>query len=222
VAAATTPVGWKCDRRTKRKAERLLPRLEDIIRKKVSHFKRIPGIDRLALLQEARLAAVYAIATHKPERGRKLRTWVDLVVRNALLAVVNYELGLKRAPRELEQDGKASLPNKRSRLSSFAGTDSIAHVIADDASSQSSIERQQATWDTEAVLQAMRSEDRRIFSVRLCPPPELSIMARNIRPGDPRITDRMIAEHLGVAVEAVKLATERAKKAWRSLERRGN
>jgi len=222
VAAATTPVGWKCDRRTKRKAERLLPRLEDIIRKKVSHFKRIPGIDRLALLQEARLAAVYAIATHKPERGRKLRTWVDLVVRNALLAVVNYELGLKRAPRELEQDGKASLPNKRSRLSSFAGTDSIAHVIADDASSQSSIERQQATWDTEAVLQAMRSEDRRIFSVRLCPPPELSIMARNIRPGDPRITDRMIAEHLVVAVEAVKLATERAKKAWRSLERRGN
>lgn len=220
MAAATTPVGWKCDRRTKRKAERLLPRLEDIIRKKVSHFKRIPGIDRTALLQEARLAAVYAIATHKPERGRKLRTWVDLVVRNALLAVVNYELGLKRAPRELEQDGNVAVPSRRSRLSVSAGTESLEGIVG-EASSPSSLERQQATWVTEAVLQAMRSEDRRIFAARLCPPPELSIMARNLRPGDPKITDRMIAEHLGVAVEAVKRATVRAKKRWRRLTRRG-
>lgn len=221
MAAATTPVGWKCDRRTKRKAERLLPRLEDIIRKKVSHFKRIPGIDRTALLQEARVAAVYAIATHKPERGRKLRTWVDLVVRNALLAVVNYELGLKRAPRELESDGNVNVPRRRARLASFSGTESIQQSLAGEASNPSSLERQQATWVTEAVLQAMKARDRRIFSVRLCPPPELSIMARNLRPGDPRITDRMIAEHLGVAVEAVKRATIRAKRAWRRMKRRG-
>jgi len=212
VAPHIVPTGWTCPDELKPTLAKLLPQLEDVIHAKARPFKRIPGLNHFELLQEARIAAIYAVATHKPERGRALRTWVDLVVRNALLAIVNYELALKRAPRIDEGDGVSP---KHQRLAGFGSTAENDADMTDPACLEATQEHEQQAWVTERVIQRLDEVDRLVLSARLCPPPELEIMARNVRPGKPTITESMLAEHLGIPAARVKSALARARQALR-------
>ncbi len=205
-----TPVGWSCSEKLRRRAEKKLPKLLDILYRKVQKFERIPGIETEDLLQEAKLAAVYAIATWEPTKGKKLRGYVDLVVRHALLAVVNYDKALKRCPRELVRG--RSRKEKR-RLATFVSDDE-ARELTGGALLKLSRERQEESNLVAGILEQLDPEDRRILVTKMNPPPELVVAARNKRPNHPRITDRLVAEYLGISILRVRNALGAARAAW--------
>lgn len=209
MAPQITPVGWSCSEKLRRRAERKLPKLLDILYKKVQKFERIPGVEPEDLLQEAKLAAVYAIATWEPTKGKKLRGYVDLVVRHALLAVVNYDKALKRAPRDSAR-GRSRKENRR--LSTFVDLEEAAGLPASPV--KTARERQEESKLVARILDQLDPDDRLVVETKMNPPPELVVAARNKRPNHPRITDRLVAEYLGISILRVRNALGAARTAW--------
>ena len=223
MAPQITPIGWRCTDALRRRAEKKLPKLLDILRCKVEKFRHIPGVDTKDLLQEARLAAVYAVATWDKQRGKKLRGWVDFVVRNALLAHVNWDYALKRYPRE---DSSHRTKKQERRLLVISGdTEGVnegTHVgvgrkheppHASFVVQPQSVRREglESSQRVERILSALTEGQRKILLTKMTPPPRLLIAARNLRPTNSRITNRLVADYLCVPISDVELAIEAAK-----------
>jgi hypothetical protein len=199
-----------------------LPRLEDVIYRKVHKYKHVPGLDLEALLQEARLLAIYAIDRWDRKRGKKLRGWVDVVVRHGLHAEVNWQKALKRAPRirdPISEETRRFTNSNRERyqrLAEFIDTGILAMMPAEEVVTLRQYYESVAL--VEKVLLQLNEKDRRIIRLKMNPPPDLVVCARNQRPKSPRVTDKLIAEYLRIPVARIKRATQLAKDVWRSID----
>lgn len=218
MTAQIVPAGWRCSDRIKAKAERILPRFEDVIWAETEKVRRVPGMDHESLLQEGRLLATYAIATWKKRGGKSRRGWVGLVVRHGLLAIVNYEKALKRAPREPLAGKDRKLARRRDRrLAEFQASDTIEQT-ARAQPTMAAHEILESSSVVQQVLDGLCEEDRSVLLLHLSPPPELIVAARNTKPRRTMITDRLVADYLDVPLAHVKRAMENAKALWRAID----
>src|SRR3990172_12198230 len=93
------PKGWRCSDEGRQRYAELRPRVETLVSRRVRKWN-LEWMGRADLLQEGRIAAMYAIDTFIPGKG-KLDNYIGVIVENALAMVAGKALAQCRQPHEI-------------------------------------------------------------------------------------------------------------------------
>jgi RNA polymerase sigma factor (sigma-70 family) len=194
------PDGWQMSPAGAQKYKQEIGRIEGIVRRRCSKYN-LQSMSMEDLLQEGRLAAAYAVDSYKPDRG-SFDGYIGVVVANAVAMVAAEALAQRRQSYTHVQDvaGKwVRTPVRSSELFEDAHDDPAPNPEQRLRAREEEAEASLRALDLDRELQALGlSEDARtLLRMRLTPPPELWVRARNLNRGRYRINSALIAEHLG-------------------------
>lgn len=205
------PDGWRMSADGARRYKAEIGRIEGIVRKRVAKYS-LQAQATEDLLQEGRFAAAYAVDTYSESRG-SLNGYIGVVVANALAMVAAESLAQQRQTyTDVQQpDGTwKKIPVRTSELFEDAHTDIAPTPIQRLARRDDQQERQMEVVDLDAELAARGFGDdaRELIKLRLNPPPELWIEARNRNAGRYTLNAATLAEHLGWAKSRLTRASQ--------------
>lgn len=195
--AKFTPAGWKMSAEGTARFGRMYDRINAIIRKRTAKYN-LAAHTRDDLMQEARLAAAYAVDSYVPERGN-LDGYISRVVSNALAMVAAEALAQSRQPYKLvpEGDGWRKVPISHVELENDSAIDETPLLHDEERGNARMLaERSQTLGDKLAQLR-LSADATAILRVRLQTPPELWILARNINRGRMRLEANSICRYFG-------------------------
>lgn len=200
--AKYTPTGWKMSRAGQARFAAMVDRIEPIVKKRVKKYT-LPHIDVDDLLQEARLAAAYAVDTFTESRGN-IDGYISTVVTNALAMVVAEALAQCRQPYKqvIEPDGTwRKVPIHHVELEHETAPDESLDLVV--AERERNLETSQRATAAKAVIAqlGLGSDAKTLLDIRLHTPPELWILARNLNHGRLRLDCNSICRYVGWVFE---------------------
>lgn len=211
------PDGWVMSEKSSKVFTDLLPHLDDIIQSKIRKYN-LPSTENSDLIQEARLAAAYAVDTYQSGRG-SIGGYIQRVVDNALGMVASEMLAQKRQAHThvlesvpvYEGDGtKVSIRHEMVWRRIPAKPSDVDLDMVDCGQVHCTPETEllhrvdvMERWGRERdrmrrIARLGMSRDARVvLQLKLRPPAELWVTARNMMGGRHRIDCPAIAHYLG-------------------------
>lgn len=194
------PDGWRMSPTGARRFKEEIGRIEGIVRRRCSKYN-LQSMSMEDLLQEARLAAAYAVDSYKPERG-SFDGYIGVVVGNAVAMVAAESLAQRRQPYTHTQDLNTGewkrVPVRSSELFEEAHNDPAPTPEQRLRAREDDVDSTLRSIDLDRELEALGLSDdaRALLRLKLSPPPELWVRARNLNRGRYKINAGLMAEHL--------------------------
>lgn len=192
------PTGWKMPQEGQQLFMKVIGRVEGIVRKRVKKYSLSGGTDPDDLMQEGRLAAAYAVSTFKQERGN-LEGYIASVVENALAMVAAEQLAQRRQPYVYQRQGETwervpAVPSQVDPERVVSPETTELTMIGKHEALAGAVHRHRARKAINAL--PMCDDARTLLQLRLRPPAELMITARNLSGGRHRIDCAALSHYL--------------------------
>jgi RNA polymerase sigma factor (sigma-70 family) len=200
--AKYTPDNWRCSANANRILTERYTQIAEQVRTISSNF-RMNYPDQCDFQQEGMLAALYAIDSYTPSRG-KLEAYIQTVVYNAMAMVACEAAALRRAPKCIDADGR--------RVSALTPLDPDTvpcndneepHAFRRETDLAKLQKRVAGRRRIEALKQTLSHEARLVLEMKLNPPMELHVMARNLH-GRNKLTNNALSKYTGITISRVE------------------
>lgn len=223
--AQYTPEGWKASAEAQRTFAEEYPTIKKFVASRVRRYFGLAAIGPNDLLQEGLIAALYAIDSYQPKRGKRA-AYIGVVVDNALAMIAAESRAQCRQPYTfvMDEDDKGETIWRRVPVSEPVDPEMVEGEVTLTLSDQhdKKMERIDRMYAKRARLAAFRRTlcpvTARVFDVRMSPPIELLVIARNIVgrtvSAKARMPNQALALYLNLDVGVVAKAARELREAF--------
>lgn len=204
--AQYTPKGWRASASARLKFAEMHAEVLKLVQQRARKFFAMSAISNADLIQEGLIAALYAIDSYKPERG-KLAGYINTVVTNAMKMILTESRSQCRQPYTwVKADDSPDAETQWRRVPAFEAVEPDTIEATETfivSEKREELLARQARHSAElARLSSIRKSlspiAAKVFDLRCQPPVELLIIARNLV--GRTVTDRVRMPNQAIAL----------------------
>lgn len=207
------PDSWRCSANAARVFSQKYQAIKTQVRIISSNF-RMNYPSQEDFQQEGMIAALYAIDSYTPARG-KLEAYIQTVAFNGMAMVACEAAAQRRAPKIIDANGFKVSALTVLEPEIHASNDNIEPELLQKEDAVALLKARVAgRARIESLKSKLTPEARLILQVKLHPPMELYVMARNLH-GRNKLTNQALSKYTGMTISRVEKALREIRAAVR-------